>query len=350
MSENPEDVKGQATRRWQSPEAVALLLDVDASRIVGLIRSGALRAVDVGGVLRIPPEALADYLEPLSPTKRLPRRGARARLLPNLAAVALALVVGVLGASLLRAQGMSSSASFAVPYHGYLEESGAPVEGARHVTFRLYLAEQGGNAVWSESHVVDVSAGRFVTNLGMVNPLDDVMRQGGSLYVGISVDGVDGGAPLGAPVDLIGRQLLGSAPFARRAAPGKDFAVDGKLALGTWELGDTAGALALRTDGGLSVKMEPSGDVRIGENASAKRNLTVEGSVVVGDGVDAADVTARGAVTGANGRADCGLPRLDLSAGSCNTLWPNQTACQARLCNDCGCSGFAARRVVVEGN
>jgi hypothetical protein len=159
--------------------------------------------------------------------------GERWLSMPRVVTGLLGIGIGVFGVTVLRAQNASPAASFNIPYQGYLEEAGAPVEGERHVTFELYPSAQGGNALWTESHTVQVAAGRFSANLGLDTSLDNVMRRGGDLYVAIRIDGVDAGSPVGSPVDLNGRQLLGAVPFARRGAPGKDFIVDGKVGVGT---------------------------------------------------------------------------------------------------------------------
>jgi len=129
-----------------------------------------------------------------------------------------------------------------VPYQGYLEQGGMPAEGKRHVTFTLFRGASGGSAVWSETLPVDLAAGRFTANLGAVNSLDATLLGQGSLYVEVSVDADVGGQPAGSPVQLGQRQLLGSTPFARRAAPGRDFAVDGDLKL-AGDLTDQTGVL-----------------------------------------------------------------------------------------------------------
>ncbi|MDX1531902.1 MAG: hypothetical protein R3362_10300 [Rhodothermales bacterium] len=52
-------------------------------------------------------------------------------------------------------------------YQGYLESAGVPVDGARDLTFRLYAAETGGAAFWTEAHTgVSVSEGAFSVLLG----------------------------------------------------------------------------------------------------------------------------------------------------------------------------------------
>jgi hypothetical protein len=136
----------------------------------------------------------------------------------------------VVSAVILKAQSGGNGAAAAIPYHGYLELAGVPVDGLRHVTFTLY--DGSGNATgWSESQTASISGGHFAVLLGAQTPLDDALRTASPpLSVGVAIQDVgDGGAPIGQPVALTGRQLLGSVPYARRGAPGKDFLVDGAV-------------------------------------------------------------------------------------------------------------------------
>ncbi|MBI5493523.1 MAG: hypothetical protein HY904_00765 [Deltaproteobacteria bacterium] len=108
--------------------------------------------------------------------------------------------------------------SATLPYQGFLERDGAPVNTPTALAFELYDSPSGGTLVWGpEVHsAVPVSAGSFSVNLGELGDMQDVALAG-SRWLQVTVDG----QPLG------GRQLLGSAPYARRGAPGQDFRVDG---------------------------------------------------------------------------------------------------------------------------
>lgn len=218
----------QAAETWFTPDDVAERLKLTRTLVLRLIESGALESVDILGERRISADALGRYLASAQkPAHALPLRPKRRSWLASFSA---GLVLGaVLLTAGLRAQ-TATGTSEAIPYHGYLEENGDPVEGKKYFTFCLSRAAADTDCIWSESHTLDVAAGRFSALLGSINSLDTYLQQSGNLYIGVTVDSVtSGGQPSGSPVALEGKQLLGSVPFARRAAPGKGFAVDGAV-------------------------------------------------------------------------------------------------------------------------
>lgn len=159
----------------------------------------------------------------------------------------LAIGASVMGASafmVLRAQSAPATTAAALPYHGYLEQGGVPVEGKRHVTFALY-ASDGTSTGWTESQTVVVAGGHFSAMLGAQTSLDDVLKVGTApLSVGVAIQDVGSdGLPAGTPVALAGRQLLGSAPYARRAAPGTSFVADSDITSVSGRVYDRWGAV-----------------------------------------------------------------------------------------------------------
>jgi hypothetical protein len=77
-----------------------------------------------------------------------------------------------------------------VAYQGVLAGlGGAPVNGGRAITFRLYSLPDGGAALWEEPHpAVQISEGAFAVDLGSTNPFPDNLGAG-ALYLGLQVDG-----------------------------------------------------------------------------------------------------------------------------------------------------------------
>ncbi|MBI5493871.1 MAG: hypothetical protein HY904_02525 [Deltaproteobacteria bacterium] len=163
--------------------------------------------------------------------------------------VALSLVTGLAGlglgaAAFARTVTTDAAArSATLPYQGFLEQDGTPVSGTRDLVFELFAEEApGGTPVWSEAHAgVAVLAGRFGVNLGDTTDLPRAALDG-SRWLQVSV----GGTPLS------GRQVLGSVPFARRGAPGQDFAVDGTLSAAALTGGDITLTGSVTAGGNIS--------------------------------------------------------------------------------------------------
>jgi hypothetical protein len=96
-------------------------------------------------------------------------------------------------------------------YQGRLYENGAPVNGARQMTFRVCRNEPGTSCynVWSEGpKTITVTNGLFTTLLGDMTPLD-----GGAFSYGATLE-----VQVGSQV--LPRQPLGGAPYAMTLAPG----------------------------------------------------------------------------------------------------------------------------------
>jgi hypothetical protein len=89
-------------------------------------------------------------------------------------------------------------------------------------------AAPSGTEQWSEDHVdVLVVQGELWLLLGESVPLTAAALQG-DRYLEVSVcEGL--GCDLASAVTLVGRQLLGSVPYAYGGAPGRDFHADGRL-------------------------------------------------------------------------------------------------------------------------
>lgn len=147
---------------------------------------------------------------------------------------AFAIVVTVLGIILavgyLMAGPTTGLGSHRIPFHGFLEQNGEPVNGKRQLTFCLYQSEvDTAPCVWSESLSVPILDGNFSVMLGETTALDETIATSKSLYLGISVQEISDGIPIGTPILLTGRQAIGATAYAWRGAPGADFQVDGDL-------------------------------------------------------------------------------------------------------------------------
>ncbi len=104
-----------------------------------------------------------------------------------------------------------SSGALALPdsihQEGFLTDAqGVPHEGPAQLSFSLYEGAEGGAALWSEVHDLNLSGGYYSVILGdqvAFGPVLDVAPR----FLGVSVNGVD----------LLPRVRLSSVPYARRA-------------------------------------------------------------------------------------------------------------------------------------
>jgi excisionase family DNA binding protein len=222
---------------WHTPSEIAERLKLSEQRVSEILERGEIEHVLVGGERRVSELAFVRYLDAVA--RRPPKRRSRARVGAWLTLGGLA--SALLAAGLLNAAEPALGTSEVVPYHGYLEEDGQPVEARKYFTFCLSRNEADTACVWTENQVLDVSGGQFSAELGRVASLDSVLGDPGSLYLSVTVDGVTGAdLPAGTPIVLAGKQLLGSAPFARRGSPGESFVVDGTLSSGALSVGNSA--------------------------------------------------------------------------------------------------------------
>jgi hypothetical protein len=91
-------------------------------------------------------------------------------------------------------------------YQGRLLDNGAPCQGSKQLTFRLWDASTGGGKYWEETQTVNCENGLFSVMLGAVNPLPKAVNFQFELWLGIQ--------PQGAAAELSPRQLLGTVPYA----------------------------------------------------------------------------------------------------------------------------------------
>jgi Chaperone of endosialidase len=130
-------------------------------------------------------------------------------------------------------------------YQGYLTTAvGAPVNGTKTMTFRLYDAETGGAPRWSEVQTaVSVVNGMFSTALGAATPIPAALFDGPH-WLSVQIDN--------DPAEMSPRRLLSSVPFAFRAtsadalAPGATLAgsqVTGSITTATIPVAQVIGAV-----------------------------------------------------------------------------------------------------------
>jgi|GEM_PF-2021778 len=128
--------------------------------------------------------------------------------------VALLLVISV-GAALL-SRGISALAlptsetiTDQIPYHGVLYLDGEAVSGRLSMTFSIYDGADATSATWTESHHVQVVAGRFSAKLGGSEDISAWAQAADDLYVEVAIK-----TPSGETVTLPHRRRLLSAPGA----------------------------------------------------------------------------------------------------------------------------------------
>lgn len=108
-------------------------------------------------------------------------------------------------ALLLSLPGVASAAPLQLAHHGQLLDAfGTPVTGTQNVTFRLWDADTGGNAVWSEVVSVDAVGGHYSALLNLGTSGRDLLRDEPSLWLELEI----GGSP------LLPRQSVASTPYA----------------------------------------------------------------------------------------------------------------------------------------
>ncbi len=97
---------------------------------------------------------------------------------------------GVAGALLLGLASSASAQSMSIGHGGFLRDSeGEPVDGEVSVSYALFAASTGGEALWTESHTLDVEQGVFSTRLGQEAELSPALFQTYPLYLEVRVSG-----------------------------------------------------------------------------------------------------------------------------------------------------------------
>ncbi len=76
-----------------------------------------------------------------------------------------------------------------VSFTARLADDGAPVQGTKLFTFKLYPTVAGGTEAWSEQQQLTVADGNVSAELGASMPLNEMLLSGARLYLEVSVDG-----------------------------------------------------------------------------------------------------------------------------------------------------------------
>lgn len=89
------------------------------------------------------------------------------------------------------------------------DSAGSPLSGSVTMTFRVYDALAGGDALWTETQAVALDEGYFSVELGQVTPIPAGLWDGSMRYVGLAV---------GSDQEMSPRQATRSVPYALVAA------------------------------------------------------------------------------------------------------------------------------------
>ncbi len=139
-----------------------------------------------------------------------------------LAALAVLWVPATAGAEIIHHEGM------------ILADDGLPQEGDVSITLSIYDSEEGGEALWTELHEVDLVSGYYSLRLGLEEPLDGLFAEG-ERWLGIALDGgeeLDPRQPLTAvPKAFVANNVIGDiTPRSIRVGGRTLVAPDGSLA------------------------------------------------------------------------------------------------------------------------
>ena len=111
---------------------------------------------------------------------------------------------------------LSAGAALAAPpqslyFQGYLTDPGGiPVNGNWPMTFGFFTQPSGGEPLWEDMLDVETESGVFSVVLGASgdNPVEPILFESGTVYLGITIWGADG------PEELLPRQKVISNPYA----------------------------------------------------------------------------------------------------------------------------------------
>jgi hypothetical protein len=165
-----------------------------------------------------------------------------------------------------------------IPYRGYLEEGGTPINGTKSLGFAIYPDTSANTDLWDDVFSsVTLTGGRFTVSLGSQKPLPAGLFDRGALYLAITVNGVA----------LNGRQQFLPVPFSQRASGANhsagDFAVNGALSVsGPATIGSITGLLPITKDaaGNQTLQFSYAGD-QFGGGGLAYRPVGAPGSLAV---------------------------------------------------------------------
>jgi hypothetical protein len=109
-----------------------------------------------------------------------------------------------------------------IDFNGRLtDSSGNAVDQTVNITFKLYDAESGGTALWTETQTVNVTDGLFNVQLGSVTTLNESNFSSSERWIGISV---------GTDSEMTPRTRIAAVPYALQSGtstPDEDWTIDG---------------------------------------------------------------------------------------------------------------------------
>lgn len=142
-------------------------------------------------------------------------------------------------------------------------------DGTYSMTFRLYTAESGGTAIWSENQSnIDVSSGIYSATLGTIEPLNVAFTQ--LYYLGVTI----------GATEMKPRVLLTSAPYALSLiGQSNRFPSSGKVVADTVRI-----ATNLEVDGTIGPRVASTGGVLARSGAPGANGANNNGYGFNGDG------------------------------------------------------------------
>ena len=145
-----------------------------------------------------------------------------------------------------------------IPYDGVLELDGGAYTGAISMRFTLY-DNTDSTTGWTETYTldgdaaaqVDVYNGTFTVLLGQHVAIDGAILRAEELFIGVEVSACSSGCAEGDWIELVGRQMLGVAPFALWSVQASDLHVAGSLTVDGAAVGPQLTLSNTVSDGGF---------------------------------------------------------------------------------------------------
>ncbi len=193
-----------------------------------------------------------------------------------------------------------------IHYDGRLQAGGAPISGVHSIAFALYDQPEGGPALWTETHDVQVTDGLFSVLLGSSTELPlSIVTGHDDLYLGFTVDG---------GTEMRPRLVFSSTAYALRAAFA-DNVRDGTIGTGKLEDGAVTSE-KLAEDAAVSSINGQRGAVTLaaGSNVNvieADGVITISAAAEQGGGGNITSIVPGRGLTGGGSSGDVSLALAD---------------------------------------